>query len=313
MPITEKQRQRRLKYIGSSDIAAVMGIDPWRTAGDVWLEKRGYKEPTNESPAMRLGNALERALLALFMADHPNLTMRANDFRVSEDGICSAHLDGLGSDCAVEVKTVGLEHYSPEALAGWGEAGTADVPRHVYAQCQHQLRVLGSDYELVWVPALIAGRGLVTYHIPPDNAACDYIGEWAARFWHSVQHDSTPPTMPTIADDVLRIPRVPGKRVTIPEEIAQVYALLKGDEKQLEIDLRIWRNRLIEVLGDAQYGDYSEGHVTATMQTRTNIDRDKLRAEYPDVADACVTVTRFPTLRLHASKAKDAESSKETQ
>lgn len=41
MPITQKQREFRRSHIGSSDIAAILGKDPYKTAYDVWLDKTG--------------------------------------------------------------------------------------------------------------------------------------------------------------------------------------------------------------------------------------------------------------------------------
>ena len=37
--ITEKQRLERKKSIGGSDVAAILGLSPWKTPGDVYLEK----------------------------------------------------------------------------------------------------------------------------------------------------------------------------------------------------------------------------------------------------------------------------------
>ena len=39
MPITELQRQRRRKHIGSSDVAAILNMDQFRNSADVWISK----------------------------------------------------------------------------------------------------------------------------------------------------------------------------------------------------------------------------------------------------------------------------------
>ena len=39
MPITDEQRERRKTRLGSTDIAAILGVDHFRTAYDVYLEK----------------------------------------------------------------------------------------------------------------------------------------------------------------------------------------------------------------------------------------------------------------------------------
>jgi len=41
MALTTEQREIRRRYLGSSDIAAIFGMSPWKSAYDVWLEKTG--------------------------------------------------------------------------------------------------------------------------------------------------------------------------------------------------------------------------------------------------------------------------------
>lgn len=43
--ITESERELRTRYIGSSDAAAVCGLNPYRSAYDCWLEKTHRVEP----------------------------------------------------------------------------------------------------------------------------------------------------------------------------------------------------------------------------------------------------------------------------
>ena len=64
MPITEEQRAQRQKHLGSSDMAAVMGLDSWSNAHDVWLDKTGKLDPEKDKAIFRRGNYLETALLA---------------------------------------------------------------------------------------------------------------------------------------------------------------------------------------------------------------------------------------------------------
>ena len=54
---TEESRS----YLGASDIAAVLGIAPYRTALDVWAEKVHGIGVTDNEP-MRIGRELERPL-----------------------------------------------------------------------------------------------------------------------------------------------------------------------------------------------------------------------------------------------------------
>jgi len=61
--ITEEQLKQRENHVGSSDMAAIMGVDPWRSSADVWFEKTGKLKEQAETEAMYLGNKLEGGVL----------------------------------------------------------------------------------------------------------------------------------------------------------------------------------------------------------------------------------------------------------
>ena len=42
--------ERRRSGIGGSDIAAIIGISPWKTPRDIYLAKKGLAEPGGEDP-----------------------------------------------------------------------------------------------------------------------------------------------------------------------------------------------------------------------------------------------------------------------
>ena len=49
----------RRSGIGGSDIAAILGLSPWKTAVDVWLDKTGQREDdtVGDAEAVRWGVA----------------------------------------------------------------------------------------------------------------------------------------------------------------------------------------------------------------------------------------------------------------
>lgn len=51
-------RERRLG-IGGSDIGAIVGVNPWKTALDVFLDKTGQAQTVEPNESMKLGTALE--------------------------------------------------------------------------------------------------------------------------------------------------------------------------------------------------------------------------------------------------------------
>src|SRR6185503_5563664 len=114
MPITKEQKEMRRKYIGSSDCAAILGLDPFRTQADIYYEKTGQLDKKEiVTDVTEVGNWCELAVLKWF-AEKKNLTIDTQGFRVHENGIMAANLDALVVDDptqAVEAKTTGILSY----------------------------------------------------------------------------------------------------------------------------------------------------------------------------------------------------------
>ncbi|RLC76953.1 MAG: hypothetical protein DRJ03_27665, partial [Chloroflexi bacterium] len=63
MPITEKQRAMRSGAIGATDVAKILGVHPYATRYDAWLDKCGRLPSVEPNASMALGSLLEPALL----------------------------------------------------------------------------------------------------------------------------------------------------------------------------------------------------------------------------------------------------------
>ena len=60
MPITEKQREQRRNYLGSSDAPAIAGVDPWRNPAYT-VEEKTFRVPQfkkKENPNLRYGSRI---------------------------------------------------------------------------------------------------------------------------------------------------------------------------------------------------------------------------------------------------------------
>ena len=68
MAITAKQLEQRKTRLGSSDIAALFGLDPFKNAHDVYLAKTGKLLPEPDKVVFPRGRSMECGLLA-FAAD----------------------------------------------------------------------------------------------------------------------------------------------------------------------------------------------------------------------------------------------------
>lgn len=142
----------RLKAIGSSDAAAVMGMSPYMSEADLWERKRTSTiSESEENDDMRRGHASEPLLLSLYSIEtgHGVLWGDGIILRSKKHPFMSATLDGIGIDPSdaepyvIEVKSISRK----------GDDWTDDtVPVHYYLQVLHQLSVTG------WKKAVLLAR-----------------------------------------------------------------------------------------------------------------------------------------------------------
>lgn len=175
----EQWLAERRKGIGGSDIAALLGISPFRTPVDLWLDKTGRADPTPDNPAMRLGRELEPAVLARYAEQTGRGVSHIGTLR---EGIYVANVDALAPGRVVEAKT---------SRHGWD-----DVPEWYRAQVMWYLgffpRVATGD-----IAALFLMDG--SFHVYPverDDETIDGMRELATDWWNRyVIADVAPPPM----------------------------------------------------------------------------------------------------------------------
>lgn len=184
MAISEQQREARKKYIGSSDIASILGLNPWTTAEDVRLAKCGKLEEWQGNEATRAGEYLESAILQ-WAEDELHTSLQLDTMFIHHNGIMAANVDGTdyedGEGFVVEAKTSGIVG---KPYGDWGTPGTDEVPPMYYVQVQHQLACCGPEYKRGYVAALIGGYGFRMYTLDRDEETIKLIETAAAKFWN---------------------------------------------------------------------------------------------------------------------------------
>jgi putative phage-type endonuclease len=134
----EARRERRM----ASETPAVMGLSPYQKESAVRAAKRGARNFVNA--AMRKGARAEPAAREAYAARYG--AMRPAVFISGDYG---ASLDGINAagDLILEIKVP----YQGRASDRWKMAHAGRVPKHDYAQIQHQLMVTGAAAAHFWV------------------------------------------------------------------------------------------------------------------------------------------------------------------
>lgn len=176
MAFTEQELEKRKKGIGASEAASVLGLNPYRTPLDVWMQKKGILE-TQETPAMRLGTRLEPVVAEMYQ-DYTGLILIPSGTLVyPKNNILFATPDRIvkGKNKGLEIKTA-----NSRMAENWGEEGTDEIPQYYLIQCVLCMAV--TDLPEWDVAALIGGQDFKIYNIQRDidleTSIIDRLLEW---------------------------------------------------------------------------------------------------------------------------------------
>jgi len=186
-PLPDNSPAERALFIGSSDAAPAIGVSPWKTALQLWLEKRGEAEPEPENDAMHLGKLLEPVVLSMFTRRTGNRVLAHQQrFIHPEYPWMACTVDGLTDDgTVVEAKTANWR-----VAEKFGEEGTDAIPEEYVIQTTHAMAVTGAN--LAIVPVLLGGDDLRIYRVERNDGLIAVLIEREQAFWRMVQEGRAP-------------------------------------------------------------------------------------------------------------------------
>jgi predicted phage-related endonuclease len=281
--LTPEQLEERRKSIGSSDMAAIMESDPWRSPVDVWFDKLGMLEAEEPSDAMIAGSYMEVGVLDWcedqlkssenYMEINPDWGYLKRDHLEEVAGThIVARVDAFCIDSSlqkhipVEAKTSGL--VSGFVPLEWGKPGSEEVPEHVYIQCHVHMIALGAPYCLV--PVFLGnGRGFVMYRVFRDEDVVNGILEAAEEFWGYVERKEQPPGNGKM-QYLKRVIREPDGVVQLRDETIVRFIDSNQDRLEAEKVEAEHKSKLITELGDAELGISDQYQVTFYANARGN-------------------------------------------
>lgn len=162
--------------ITGTDAGAILGLNPYRSAFQVYHDKISDTIENIDSEAMRQGRDLEEYVAQRFTEATGLKVRRANAiYQNEEHPLLLADFDRLivGQKAGLECKTV-----SPFSADKWADG---KIPAHYMAQVNHYLAVSGFD--CWYIAALIFGKELVIHKIISDKAVLDNLIAEEEHFW----------------------------------------------------------------------------------------------------------------------------------
>lgn len=250
--------------IGGSDIAALLGLSPWKTAVDVWLDKTGQTPDAEENEPMYWGSRLEDVVASEFakrngmkvqrvnsIIRHPehSCAMASIDRAIVADGTRARLLDGLlvGATALLECKTA-----SAHALSDWqGDDGSDAMPIHYAAQCMWYLAV--TDVDVCHVAALVGGNRFIVRKVERDEPTIDAMLERAEAWWQRHIVDGVRPEPESGKDAATLFQSDNGQMIAIDDD-TELLVLVN--------ELRLLRE---QAKGTEQHIEAIESHIKASI------------------------------------------------
>jgi len=184
----------RTKGIGGSEVASLVGENPYESSMDIYLKKIGVVEDQEENEAMRWGNLLEEPIAQeyarrnLVTLTNPDMIIdkRKPFFFVSPDRFVLSK-GGNEIQKGLEIKTAGIHTASK-----FGLEGTDEIPSAYLIQIMWGISITKiPEWDLA---ALIAGQQYKEYHIQRDEELVGNLRDIVEKFWIDNVQAKVPPT-----------------------------------------------------------------------------------------------------------------------
>ena len=287
----------RKSGIGSSDAAAAVGLNPYMSPLELWMEKTGRASTNGEHAGFDdpryWGTLLEPYVAIAYQ--------QKTDRRVRKVNAVLQHPAFPFMLANIDREVIGSPDVQILECKTAGEFGSRlwrdGVPEYVQIQVQHQLAVTGKAAADVAV--LLCGQQLEIFRIPRDEDVIARLIVLEARFWEHVESD-TPPAADGSESSARALRQLyPGGGDTLDfsenRHLSQVLADLRALRNELDAKGRqaeALKQALQEAMGDASRAVFGTGEVTfKRTKDGTQLDARQLAQDHPDIA-ARYTVTR---------------------
>lgn len=279
--LTAEQQEVRRTGVGSSEIAILAGLDPYRTPLDLYARKLGLDDFRDTAP-MRWGRRLEAAIAAEYEESQGVRLVSPGTMRHEKHPVVVATPDRIvfpsiltaPAQRVLEIKTA-----SARMADEWGDPGTDEVPQRYVAQVAWEMAVTGLPTADLAV--LIAGNDFRIYHLTRDEDLEAGLIELAERFWRDHVEPRRPPietAPPASVCDYLkrRYPRDSGAILDADpalNETVQAYLLARQGRDEDAAAVEELEARIKTAIGDASGIRGAWGQITwKATKDRREID-----------------------------------------
>lgn len=276
----EEWKELRSHYIGGSDAAAVVGLNPYSSAFSLWAEKTGKIPGFEGNLATEVGTYLEEFVAQKFAQETGKKVRKANQSFFNSDypwAIANIDRDVVGEDAGLEIKTtteLNLKKFK-----------NGEYPANYYAQMVHYLAVTGK--KRWYLAVLIGNREFKWFTLDRDEAEIKALMTAEEDFWNHVQQNIPPdPDGLGATTDTLKTMYADSN-----DEVVDLYSHGADLERYLAINKQIKEleelrdeaaNKVKAFMGEAGGGECDRFRVSWKTNTRRTFDSKRFAKENPD-------------------------------
>ena len=293
----------RKKGLGGTDMSVIIGLSPYKTPLELWLEKTGRAEQQPAPDAeerMYWGTVLEDVVARRYADITGRRIQRVNDPLVHSAGVVRGNIDRaiinpsiagnvrfkdgrLTTDRILEVKTA---HAMAASSADWGTPGSDEIPQHYWIQVQAYLGL--AQVEVADLAVLFGGQKFATYTIQADRDLFAELVDAAGHWWAKHVVADVPPAA-TTEYDARRLwkSHVAGKELIVDCNVAEVVQQIAETKERiatLEKSAQELRDIITTAFGDAEAISYM-GKKLATWKANEASQKTDWKAVAESLAD----------------------------
>ncbi|SDF82064.1 putative phage-type endonuclease [Paraburkholderia phenazinium] len=277
--------------IGGSDAAAAVGLNPYQSQLELWLDKTGRDagllrpDPTDTSEPVYWGHLLEPIVAAAYTQQTGRRVRKVNAvLQHPTIPFMLANLDreivGVPGVQILECKTAG-----EFGARLWREG----VPEYVQLQVQHQLAVTGK--QAADVAVLLCGQALEVHRVARDDGLIARLIQLEAQFWEYVTSDTPPPADGSESADRALRHLYPGNTGTVDftddRRLSAAFADLVAIRAEIEVREQqetLLKQTIQQAMGDASRARFEGGDVSFKRSKDSDgIDLKRLLADHPEL------------------------------
>lgn len=257
--------RERKNYLGGTDLAAIAGLSPYRTALDVYLDKTSDDISEETNSAMHWGTLLEEVIAKEYAeVTGYDVEIEPNTIYHPEYKFLAANIDRWvgNKEYVLECKTAGFTK-SKE----WGDLGTDQIPESYLVQVAHYAAIC--DVPKVDIAVLIGGQDFRIYTYERNKQLEDKLIKIACNFWHNHIEKRIPPKCVNTRDTFNLFPESHHHEIVAESNIMDKWEKLKtarAEESKIADTIEKLKTDIQEFMRDYDVLIDNQGNVIATWK-----------------------------------------------